>query len=258
MKAVILAGGLGTRMREETEFRPKPMVEVGGKPILWHLMKIYADQGVTDFVVLTGYKGEMIKRFFFDYSMMNLDFTLNIGDRTSVEFFGDNAEAGWKVTVIDTGELSLTGERILRAQERIGKDPFFLTYGDGLANVDLRRLSEVHAKSGAALTISTSKPRSRFGVVSMAQGTMVDRFLEKPEGEEHVNIGFMLASPEIFPYLVPGAALEQEPFAALARDKKLAAHYHGGFWQPMDTVRELEILTRHWKSGRVPWVTVHE
>jgi len=257
VKAVILAGGLGTRMREETEFRPKPMVEVGGKPILWHLMKIYAQQGVTDFVILTGYKGEMIKRFFFDYSMLNLDFTINIGDKSSVEFFGSHDEDGWRVTVIDTGELSLTGERLLRARQHIGHESFFLTYGDGLANVNLRALSEVHSRSGATLTISTSKPRSRFGVVAMAENGLVDSFLEKPEGEEQVNIGFMLAEPEIFNYLVPGGSLEQEPLMEIARDKKLAAYHHTGFWQPMDTVRELGILTRHWNSEPVPWQVIH-
>jgi glucose-1-phosphate cytidylyltransferase len=256
MKAVILAGGLGTRMREETEYRPKPMVEVGGKPVLWHIMKIFASQGVTDFVILTGYKGEMIKRFFFDYSMLNLDFTVNIGDRSSVEFFGSHEEDGWKVTVLDTGEMSLTGERLLRARNHLGDEPFYLTYGDGIANVNLAELLRTHRETGATLTISTSKPRSRFGVVSVGNEGLVERFLEKPEGQEIVNIGYMVANNSLFEYLEVGGSLEDKPLAKLAQANLLAAHNHDGFWQPMDTIRELEILNRHWNSALVPWQNI--
>jgi glucose-1-phosphate cytidylyltransferase len=256
MKAVILAGGLGTRMREETEFRPKPMVEVGGKPVLWHIMKIYASQGVTDFVILTGYKGEMIKRFFFDYSMLNLDFTVNIGDRSSIEFFGSHEEDGWKVTVLDTGETSLTGERLLRARNHLGDAPFFLTYGDGIANVNLAELLRTHQDTGATLTISTSRPRSRFGVVAVGKGGLVERFIEKPEGQEIVNIGYMVANNSLFEYLEVGDSLEGRPLTKIAQANLLAAHKHDGFWQPMDTIRELEILNRHWNSGLVPWQNI--
>jgi len=254
MKAVILAGGLGTRMREETEFRPKPMVELGGKPVLWHIMKIYADQGVTDFVVLAGYKAEMIKRYFLDYSMLNRDFTVNTVDRSSVQYFGPDEEEGWTVTVLDTGHHSLTGERLLRAKDKIGKEPFFLTYGDGIANVNLSKLLEVHSVSGATLTVTTAKPRSRFGVVAMAEeGFLVEGFLEKPEGKELVNIGYMVANNDFFDYLQPEASLEDYPLTQMAADRVLAAHHHNGFWQPMDTIRELEILNKFWDSGNVPW-----
>lgn len=254
MKAVILAGGLGTRMREETEFRPKPMVEVGGKPVLWHIMKIFAQQGVTDFVILTGYKGEMIKRFFYDYAMINLDFKVTIGEPSSIEYFGSHEEDGWTVNVVDTGPLSLTGERLLRARKHIGSEPFFLTYGDGIANVNLAQLLAVHSATDATLTISTAKPRSRFGVVAMSPDNIVDRFLEKPEGSEIVNIGYMVASASIFDYLKPGDSLEETPLATLASKGLLAARLHTGYWQAMDTVRELEILNRDWNEGMAPWI----
>jgi len=258
MKAVILAGGLGTRMREETEFRPKPMVDVGGKPVLWHIMKIFAQQGVTDFVILTGYKGEMIKRYFYEYAMLNLDFKVKIGDRSTLEYYGSHEEDGWTVTVVDTGQLSLTGERILRAREHIGNVPFFITYGDGIANVNLTQLLAVHSETQAALTISTAKPRSRFGVVAMSEDNLVDRFLEKPEGSEIVNIGYMVASSSIFDYLEPGGSLEEAPLAKLARKGLLAAHHHKGYWQAMDTMRELETLNKDWNNGSAPWITVDE
>jgi glucose-1-phosphate cytidylyltransferase len=256
MKAVILAGGLGTRMREETEFRPKPMVEIGGKPILWHIMKIFADQGVTEFVILAGYKGEMIKRYFHDYSILNRDFTVHIGDHPEVEYYGSHEEDGWKVTVVETGQLSLTGERILRARSHIGDQPFFLTYGDGLANVDLAKLLEIHTKTEAALTISTSRPQSRFGIVSMSDDGRVVGFAEKPQGQEFVNIGYMVANESIFSYLEPGGSLEGEPLASLVKDKLLSAHHHRGFWQPMDTQRELKLLADLWEKGAAPWTQI--
>lgn len=254
MKAVILAGGLGTRMREETEFRPKPMVEIGGKPILWHLMKIFAAQGVTDFVILTGYKGEMIKRFFYDYSMLNRDFTAHLGPTTNLEFHGDHVEDGWRVTILDTGQLTLTGERLLRAKDHLGDGPFFLTYGDGLANVDLKELLKVHQNAEATMTISTTKPASRFGVVSMGEGDLVEKFLEKPVGSELVNIGYMACDSAVFEYLREGEALEEAPLTRLASNGLLAAREHQGFWQPMDTIRELQQLNELWENGSAPWV----
>jgi len=179
-------------------------------------MKIFASQGVTDFVIPTGYKGEMIKRFFFDYSMLNPDFTVNVGDRSSVEFFRSHEEDGWKVTVLDTGETSLTGERLLRARNHLGDEPFYLTYGDGIANVNLAELLRTHRATGATLTISISKPLSRFGVVSVGEGGLVDRFLEKPEGQEIVNIGYMVANNSLFEYLEVGGSREDRPLVNLA------------------------------------------
>jgi len=257
MKAVILAGGLGTRMREETEFRPKPMVEIGGRPILWHIMKIFSEQGVKDFVILTGYKGEMIKRFFFDYEMLTRDFTLHLNDKSSVEFHGTQPGEDWRVTVLDTGSSSLTGDRLLRARSHLNDEPFFVTYGDGLANVNLSDLLDVHNATKATLTISTAQPRSRFGVVAPDKDGRVSEFLEKPVGKEIVNIGYMVANNSLFHYLQDGGALENRPLSKLAQDGQLSAHRHDGFWQPMDTVRELEILTKLWESGNVPWQLVH-
>jgi glucose-1-phosphate cytidylyltransferase len=240
-------------MREETEFRPKPMVEVGGKPILWHLMKIFAAQGVTEFIILAGYKGEMIKRYFHDYSYLNRDFTIHIGEPPHVEYHGSHEEDGWKVTVLDTGELSLTGERILRAKKHIGDEPFFLTYGDGLANVNLGELLKTHSNTGATLTISTSRPQSRFGVVAVSNDGLVEHFSEKPQGQELVNIGYMVANAAIFDHLSMGSALEDGAIPSLAKKALLSAHRHEGFWQPMDTVREFKILVELWETGAAPW-----
>jgi glucose-1-phosphate cytidylyltransferase len=255
MKAVIFAGGLGTRMREETEFRPKPMATVGGKPVLRHIMGIFAAQGVTDFVILTGYKGEHIKRYFFDYEMLNRDFSVQLGGHSPVEYLGPALEDNWKVSVIDTGLDSMTGERLLRAKHEIGEEPFFLTYGDGLANVNLKQLSALHAETGAHLTISTSKPRSRFGVLEISDAGVVDKFLEKPEGTESVNIGYMIANRHLFDYILPGESLETGPMQRLAAGGHLSAYYHKGYWQAMDTLRELEILGSDWNNGAPPWMT---
>jgi glucose-1-phosphate cytidylyltransferase len=190
--------------------------------------------------------------------MMNLDFRVEIGSdsKSAIEYFGSHEEAGWTVTVLDTGELTLTGERILLAKEHIGTDPFFITYGDGIANVNLKELLAVHSRTGASLTISTAKPRSRFGVVAMSsQSDMVERFLEKPEGTELVNIGYMVASFSLFDYLEPGVALEDAPIARLAENGLLAACNHSGYWQAMDTIRELQILNKDWNHGSPAWAT---
>ena len=242
-------------MREETEFRPKPMVEVGGRPVLWHIMKVLADQGISDFVVLTGYKSEVIRRYFHDYEALNLDFTVELGKPSRISYHGNHGEEGWKVTVVDTGALSLTGERLLRARKHIGEERFLLTYGDGLADINLSNLIDKHLESDASLTISVARPRSRFGVVETEQSGMVSRFLEKPEGRELVNIGYMIAEPSLFEALKPGQALEEEPLRELAEARKLGSYLHSGFWQPMDTQRELEQLTAMWDQGNAPWMT---
>jgi glucose-1-phosphate cytidylyltransferase len=253
MKAVILAGGLGTRMREETEFRPKPMVEVGGKPVLWHIMKILGHQGLTDFIICAGYKGEMIRRYFFEYGAMNQDFTVTLGRDGDVEFLGDNLELGWKVTIADTGQFTLTGGRIRAIEKYLDGEDFLITYGDGIANVDLRALIAKHAELGATLTITTTQPQSRYGVVEIDQYGLVSRFLEKPPGNEIVNIGYMIAKHDLFKFLRDDGPLEEKPLKELAAAGSLGAYRHSGFWQPMDTVREADILNSIWASGNVPW-----
>lgn len=253
MKAVILAGGLGTRMREETEFKPKPMVEVGGKPILWHIMKILGHQGLTDFIICAGYKGEMIKRYFFDYSVMNQDFTVTLGRTNAIEFLGDHSELDWKVTVADTGQNTMTGGRIRAVEKYLDGDDFLITYGDGIADVNLRDLRAKHSELGTTLTITTTKPQSRFGVVELEDDGLVSKFLEKPPGNEIINIGYMIAKHELFDFLNDDGPIEDKPLRNLAAARELGAYRHSGFWQPMDTVREAEILNSIWASGNVPW-----
>lgn len=253
MKAVILAGGLGTRMREETEFKPKPMVEVGGKPVLWHIMKILGHQGITDFIICTGYKGEMIKRYFFDYGAMSQDFTVTLGRQDEVQFHGDHSEFGWRVTVADTGPNTLTGGRIRAIEKYLDGEDFLITYGDGIANIDLKALLARHAELGSTLTLTTTQPQSRFGVVEIDSTGLVSRFLEKPPGNEIINIGYMVAKHGVFDYLLDDGALEEKPLRELASAGVLGAYRHSGFWQPMDTVRESELLNSIWNSGNVPW-----
>ncbi len=253
MKAVILAGGLGTRMREETEFKPKPMVEVGGKPVLWHIMKILGHQGISEFIICTGYKGEVIKRYFYDYGAMSQDFTVTLGSQDQVEFHGDHSEFGWKVTVADTGPYTLTGGRIKAIEKYLDGEDFLITYGDGIANVDLSALIARHEELGADLTLTTTQPQSRFGVVEIAQNGMVSRFLEKPPGTEIINIGYMIAKQSVFDYLSEDGPLEEAPLRELAAAGKLGAYRHSGFWQPMDTVREAELLNSIWNKGTAPW-----
>jgi glucose-1-phosphate cytidylyltransferase len=254
MKAVLLAGGLGTRMREETEFRPKPMVEVGGKPVLWHIMKILSAQGINEFVVLTGYKGEVIRRYFHEYEALNLDFTVQLGRPSSISYHGSHSESGLKVTVLDTGPNTLTGERILMAREHLQEESFLITYGDGLADINLSKLLAHHSSSGAALTISTAKPLSRFGVVETDSSGLVSKFVEKAAGSDQVNIGYMIAETEIFEFLSAGQSLEEEPMRALVAAGRLGGFLHEGFWQPMDTQRELIALNELWDTGTAPWV----
>ncbi len=250
---MILAGGLGTRMREETEFKPKPMVEVGGKPVLWHIMKILGHQGVNEFIICTGYKGDVIKRYFYDYSVISQDFTVSLGSKEQIQFHGDNLEAGWKVTVAETGLLTLTGGRIRAIEKYLDNEDFLITYGDGIANVDLASLKSRHEDLGATLTLTTTQPKSRFGVVEIAEDGMISRFLEKPPGTEIINIGYMMAKKELFDFLVDDGPLEEQPLRQLAASRRLGAYRHSGFWQPMDTVREAELLNGIWNQGSAPW-----
>lgn len=255
VKVVLLAGGLGTRMREETEFRPKPMVDVGGKPVLWHIMKIFAGYGHTDFVICAGYKGDQIKNYFYNYATSNMDFTVKLGRSDSAIFHGTHDEDGWTVTVADTGFDTPTGGRISRVQRHLNDEPFFATYGDGIASVDIRLLHDAHRKSNKIATLTVTKPLSRFGVVEINNLNTVQSFKEKPETDDFVNIGYFVFEPEIFNYLTPDSILETEPLTSLAAEEQITAHIHDGFWQPMDTMREHQVLNDLWVRGRAPWKT---
>ena len=255
MKAVLLAGGLGTRMREETEFRPKPMVEIGGRPVLWHLMKIFATQGITAFVVCAGYKGEQIKQYFLDYQTLSADFTLTLGDRTSLKLHGGHQESAWNVTVADTGQATLTAGRVERVERYIGKERFIVTYGDGLADIDISALLAFHDSQGKKATITIVRPRSRFGLVDVDETGTVERFREKPQMDDWVSAGFFVFEPEVFDYIRDSdeMMLEHEPLARLAAEGELGAYRHEGFWQPMDTYRESQLLGEMWAGGTAPW-----
>jgi glucose-1-phosphate cytidylyltransferase len=254
MKAVLLAGGLGTRMREETEFRPKPMVEVGGKPVLWHIMKILSAQGINEFVVCTGYKSEYISNYFSNYGAVNKDFTVKLGDESSIVYHGSHDEFDWTVTVAYTGAATMTGGRIKRIRPYVGDEPFLCTYGDGIANVDIRALQEFHKQHGRTATMTTTRPFSRFGVVDVQEDGSVGKFREKPQGEDWINIGYFIFESGVFDYLNgDDTILEQEPLHTLADTGQLSAFRHNGFWQPMDTQRESQMLNELWDSGDAPW-----
>jgi len=256
MKALLLAGGLGTRIREETEFRPKPMVEVGGRPILWHIMKHLSTYGIKDFIVATGYKSNMIKEYFLNYEPLGNDFTISLGDRDSLRIHGEHDESDWTVTVAFTGDTTETGGRVLKASQYLepGED-FFLTYGDGLANVNIDALRARHEESGKLATLTTVQPTSRFGVLDLDASGVVTSFQEKPQLEGWINIGYMILNPQTLSYFTEDCVLESGPLSALARDNNLSSYKHNGFWQPMDTLRESKILNDLWDSGERPWLS---
>lgn len=255
MKAIILAGGLGTRLREETEFRPKPMVEIGGKPILWHIMKNLSQHGLEDYVIATGYKSEMIKDYFLNYQAKSGDFTVEIGSSSAPKFHSTQKNENWKVTVADTGAESLTGERVKRAAKYLDKgEPFLVTYGDGLADVDIKKLIEFHKGHKGLATVTAVRPVSRFGVLDLDEASFVKEFKEKPKSSNWINVGYFVFDYEVLQYLDDGP-LEGQPLAQLASDGNLAAYKHDGFWQPMDTIREANLLNEIWSSGDAPWKT---
>jgi glucose-1-phosphate cytidylyltransferase len=253
MKAVLLAGGLGTRIREETEFRPKPMVEVGGRPILWHIMKNLAGFGITDFIVATGYKSSMIKDYFLNYEAQSNDFTVELGHRDSLVFHGAHDEANWRVTVAFTGDETMTGGRVFRTAKYLDDEPFLVTYGDGLADVDIAALQASHAASGKLGTVTTVQPTSRFGVLDVGDGGDVTSFREKPRLDGWINIGFIIFEPQALQYFTDECVLEQGPLVDLAAAGQLSAFRHDGFWQPMDTFRESKLLNELWSNGDAPW-----
>jgi glucose-1-phosphate cytidylyltransferase len=253
MKAVLLAGGLGTRMREETEFRPKPMVEVGGRPVLWHIMKVLGQQGITDFVICAGYKSEYIKNYFYNYGASNLDFTVRLGDQRSTVFHGSHEEFDWTVTVADTGESTMTGGRIKLIENFVKGETFLATYGDGIADINLKELMGFHASHGKTATMTVTQPTSRFGVVEIEESGLVSQFKEKPKVNDWINIGYFVFQPPIFDLLETDSVLEDEPLRSLVSSSELGAFKHSGFWQPMDTYREYLALNDLWSTGSAPW-----
>jgi glucose-1-phosphate cytidylyltransferase len=257
VKVVILCGGKGTRLREETEFRPKPMVPIGGRPILWHIMRIYAAHGHTEFVLCLGYKGDVIKEWFRNLAWMVSDVRLKLGsDHTPPHFFSDLEESGWTVTLADTGLDTMTGARIRRIEKYLGEDQeFLLTYGDGVGNVDITASIAQHRGSGRALTVTGVRPPGRWGELRVVDGA-VSTFLEKPQTSGgRINGGFFVANRRIFDYLNddPSLIFEQGPLTALSRDGQLGCYLHDGFWQPMDTYQEFVLLNRMWDEGRAEW-----
>ncbi len=253
MKCVILAGGRGTRISEESHLTPKPMIEIGGRPILWHIMKIYAHHGVTDFVICLGYRGYVIKEYFSNYFLHNADVTIDVA-ANKVAYHDSRAEP-WRITLVDTGDATLTGGRVLRAAHYLdAEEPFFLTYGDGLADVDVSAQRAFHEAHGALVTMTVVRPPARFGT-SIVDEDRVIAFEEKPQSREGlINGGFFVVSPEALRYIEgDDTPWETEPLRRLTADGQLRAWHHDGFWQPMDTLREKELLEELWASGRAPW-----
>ncbi len=253
MKAVILAGGLGTRLSEETSTRPKPMVEIGGKPILWHILKMYSHHGINDFVICCGYKGYFIKEYFANYFLHMSDITFDMRSNR-MEVHQKRAEP-WNVTLIDTGDDSMTGGRLRRVAEYVNKDEAFcLTYGDGVSDIDISASIEFHKNHGKAATLTATFPPGRFGALDI-KGHQVNSFMEKPKGDgAMINGGFFVLSPLVLDYLNSDTTVwEQQPLQQLAKDGQLMAFEHHGFWQPMDTLRDKHFLEELWSSGKAPW-----
>ncbi|NBO16075.1 MAG: glucose-1-phosphate cytidylyltransferase [Betaproteobacteria bacterium] len=252
MKAVILAGGLGTRIAEETVLRPKPMVEIGGRPILWHLMKLYSHHGINDFVICCGYKGYVIKEYFSNYFLHMSDVTFDMG-RGSMQVHNQKAEP-WKVTLVDTGEHTATGGRLRRVRPYLGQQDFCFTYGDGLADLDIGQLVAFHQAHGRKATMTAVRPPGRFGSVEL-EGDTISRFVEKPLGDGGwINGGFFVLHPDVIDRIEGDAtSWERSPLEGLARDGQLNAYRHQGFWQPMDTLRDRQTLEALWDSGTAPW-----
>lgn len=255
MKVVILAGGYGTRISEESHLRPKPMIEIGGRPILWHIMRHYLRHGFDDFIICCGYKGYMIKEYFADYYLHNSDMTFDFKNGGIMQIHKNVAEP-WRVTLVHTGKLSQTGGRIKRLKEYIKDEPFLLTYGDGVSNVDIPAVVSQHQQSSAVVTLSAVQPGGRFGVLDIQDG-MVKAFQEKPEDEGGwINAGFMVAQPQLLDYIEGDLTqLEVGPLQQLSKDGKLGVYKHHGFWQCMDTQRDKQMLEQLWENGTAQWKT---
>ena len=254
MKVVILAGGLGTRLSEETTIKPKPMVEIGGMPILWHIMKIYSSYGYNDFVICLGYKGYLIKEFFNNYFLHKSDITVDLKNNKVI--FNESDAEPWTITLFDTGVNSMTGGRIKRIQKHIGKEPFFLTYGDGLSDVNISELLETHKKSKKYLTVTSVQPQGRFGALNLSPSNGVLSFLEKPKGDgSWINGGYFVCQPEVFDYISGDETIfEKDPMEKLANEGQMQAYLHNGFWRPMDTLRDKIELEELWNlNNKTPW-----
>lgn len=254
MKVLLLAGGLGTRISEETHLKPKPMVEIGGKPILWHIMKMYSHYGFNDFTVLLGYKGYVVKEFFANYFMHNSDVTVDLAENKIT--IHDNKSEPWKITLLDTGVHSMTGGRILRARKYIGEEPFMLTYGDGVSDVNIKALEEYHRSHSGCITMTSVQPDGRFGSLKM-DGDRISQFLEKPKGDGGwINGGFFVCDPKVLEYIDGDSTIfEREPLERMAEDKELFAFKHTGFWKPMDTLRDKNQLEEMLTNNTAKWKT---
>lgn len=254
MKVVLLAGGLGTRLSEETDLKPKPMVEIGGMPILWHIMKIYSQYGFNDFIVCLGYKGYIIKEYFANYFLHKSDVTIDLADN-SIKVHDSQAEP-WKITLVDTGIDSMTGGRIKRIQSYINNETFMLTYGDGVSNVNIKNLLEFHKANNNYCTVTSVQPSGRFGALNIGNNNDVHSFLEKPKGDgSWINGGYFVCEPQIFDYINEGDATiwEKGPMEILARENQMRAFKHDGFWRPMDTLKDKQDLNEMWTEGKADW-----
>ena len=255
MKALILAGGFGTRLSEETDIKPKPMVEVGGKPILWHIMKTYSHYGINDFVILLGYKGYYIKEYFANYFLHQSDVTIDMSNG-DMEVHSNSSEP-WKVTLLDTGLNAMTGARIKKAKAHIGNEPFMLTYGDGVADIDIQEVLAFHQQHGKLITMTSAQPEGRFGALNINENDQVTTFEEKPKGDgSWINAGYFVCQPEVLDYIDNGddVIFEQEPLRKLAQDGEIFTYKHKSFWMPMDTLRDKTKLNEMCESGDAPWI----
>jgi glucose-1-phosphate cytidylyltransferase len=254
MKVVLLAGGLGTRLSEETVLRPKPMVEIGGSPILWHIMKIYAAHGFNEFVICLGYKGYVIKEYFANYFLHQSDVTFDMKEN-KMEIHNSQAEP-WKVTLVDTGFDTMTGGRVKRVKKYLNNEPFLLTYGDGVGSINIKEVVEFHKKNNKLLTVTAVQPSGRFGALNIAENNdSVISFMEKPKGDgAWINGGFFVCQPEVLDYITEDKTVfEKEPLENIASDEQMVAYKHSGFWKPMDTLRDKQELENLWDSGKAPW-----
>jgi len=254
MKVLLLAGGFGTRLSEETDIRPKPMVEIGGKPILWHIMKTYSQYGFNEFVVLLGYKGYFIKEYFANYFLHQSDVTIDMASG-GIEVHNNSSEP-WKVTLLDTGLDSMTGGRVKRAQKFIGDEPFMLTYGDGVSDINIEELVKFHKYHGKAMTMTSAQPDARFGALNIDENNQVTSFQEKPKNEGGwINAGFFVCESKVFDYITEGDStiFEQSPLQNLAKDGEIYTYKHEGFWKPMDTLRDKQQLQKMWEEKKAPW-----
>lgn len=254
MKALILAGGFGTRLSEETELKPKPMVEIGGKPILWHIMKTYSNYGINEFIILLGYKGYYIKEYFSNYFLHQCDVTIDLKEN-KMEVHNNESEP-WKVTLLDTGINTMTGGRIKRAKDYLNNESFLLTYGDGVADINIKELIEFHKNHGKKLTMTSAQPDGRFGSLEISKDNMVTSFFEKPKGDgSWINAGYFVCEPEILDYIDgDDTVFEQKPLISMAKDRQICTFKHKNFWMPMDTLRDKKILNELISKGKAPWI----